>query len=115
MSSTPLDQNPENLLPALRDLKREVFSRPVTEAIKRSDAATREAFVAQRTELTESILRLETAQLSDIRKQLEAHGQSLEEGIAELTTSLKELEQAAQWAQGLGKVLSLVSKVIPVV
>lgn len=113
MNEVPNVQNPEDLLAALRELKQKVFSPELSASLKKESQEVRAEFVVERLRLTDTILRLETAQLSEIREQLEEQGEALNEGIKELTVSLGKMEQAAQWAQGLGKVLSIVSKVIP--
>jgi hypothetical protein len=113
MSTNPTIENPDDILPALRALKEQLFSREATAEIKKCSEETRKAFVAERMRLTETILDLETAQLSEIRQDLEEQGEALNEGITELTTSLKKLEKAAQWAQSLSSVLSVVSKIVP--
>ncbi len=106
--------SPEELLTALRALKRQLFSDDVVAAIKQRSAEERTAFVDRRMELSAAITRLETAQVKAIRERVEALGVELTAGIDELTGSLKEIEKAAQWSQGLGRVLSSVGKIVAI-
>ncbi|MCP4655513.1 MAG: hypothetical protein GY856_08855 [bacterium] len=106
--------SPEELLDALRALKRQLFSNDVVAAIKQQSSEERTAFVDRRMELSTAITRLETAQVRAVRVRVEELGVELNAGIDGLSESLKEIEKAAQWSQGLGRVLSSVGKIVAI-
>lgn len=107
--------NPQDVLTDLLKLRDKLFSPSVTEVLRKRSKDEKAAFVTQRMKLSEEILRLEAAQLSTLRQALERHGADLNRGTLELTESLEDVEEAARWAQGIGSLLSVVSRIVPVV
>lgn len=102
--------SPESLEGLLK-IRDRLFDRDVVEGLRQCGQAERELFVAHRMKLCEEILRLETAQLSTLRQALEVHGAELSRSTQGLTESLSEMEESARWAEGIGKLLSVVSVV----
>lgn len=115
MTDTHQHHQTDELLTSLRQLHSELSSAKVRDAVRQLSSEERSEFVARRLELSEAILRLESAQLAEIRRELEHHGEALEQGVTELSESLADLEAKAQWAQGMGKLLSMVAKIAPVI
>ena len=114
MTQPILVESPEDLLPALRALHEKTLGPEAQEAVRTLGPEERKAFVTERMRLAAAILHLETAALSELRQELEKNSAGLNQGIVELTQSLSELERASQWAQGLGKVVSTLSMILPV-
>src|SRR5688500_13321210 len=88
-------------LAPLRLLENQLFSSEVVEQAKQLPDDEKQAFASGRIHLTTLITELNTAQLADIRQQLEAEGPALQEGVDALNSSLARLENVNSWAQAL--------------
>ena len=105
--------SPEEVLAGLRALKERLFSAEIVDQVKKLDEDARSDFVSRRLELSEAVTRLQTEQVQNIRDRLQMLGGELTEGITSVTESLKKIEKAAQWAQGLSSLLGSVARIVP--
>ena len=112
-TSQPASSDLANLLAQLRLLENQLYSSEVVEQAKQLPADEKQAFASGRIHLTTIITELNTAQLADIRQQLEAEGPALQEGLDALNSSLARLENADSWAQALNGVIGLLGRIVP--
>ena len=113
-----MDTSPEatrrQSLDQLRRIKEGLFQPQINDGIRALEPKQRQEFVNRRLQLTEAILRLETAQLSEIRQAIEDHSEDLSGDVLELAEALADRTQAARWSAGLGRLLSIIAKIVPV-
>jgi exonuclease VII small subunit len=105
---------PAELLAQLRLLQNQLFSSEVVDQVKQLPAAAdKQEFVDARARLGTAITRLETAELADIRQQLEQASGALRQGIDDLERSLARLQQVNAWAGAINGVLGIVTQIVP--
>ncbi len=105
---------PAELLAQLRMLQNQLFSTEVVDQVKQLPAqADKQDFVDARARLGTQITLLETAQLADIRQQLEQASGELQQGIDDLGRSLERLENVNAWAGAINGILGIVTQIVP--
>jgi DNA-binding transcriptional MerR regulator len=110
----PAPMTPAELLAQLRLLQNQLFSTEVVDQVKQLPAqADKQDFVDARARLGTQITRLETAQLAEIRQQLEQASGALQQGIDDLGRSLARLENVNAWAGAINGVLGIVAQIVP--
>ena len=109
----PPPPSASELLAQLRLLENQLFSAEVVAEVKQLDAAQQQEFAAARIHLTTLITQLSTAQLADIRQQLEAQGPALQKGIDNLNNEMARLEDVTAWAGALNNVIGLIGQIVP--
>lgn len=112
-TSQPAPTDLATLLAQLRLLENQLFSSEVVAQAKQLPDDEKQAFASGRIHLTTLITELGTAQLADIRGQLEAEGPALQQGIDDLNGSLARLESVNTWAQALNGVIGMLGKIVP--
>jgi hypothetical protein len=106
------------LLKRLEALESQLYSQEVEEAVKaalKDQPDQQSAFVQARLGLTATILKLKASQLSEIREDLQAKANELNQGIDELAGACGRLEAAVTWTQALNGVISAVGKIVSLV
>jgi len=103
------------LLKRLEALESQLYSQEVEEAVKaalKDQPYQQSAFVQARLGLTATILKLKASQLSEIREDLQAKANELNQGIDELAGACGRLEAAVTWTQALNGVISAVGEIV---
>lgn len=112
--NTTYQPTPEETLRSLRQLRDRLYAEDVTATMAAKSVEERAVFKEQRQQLTGAVAQLELARLSTIRQQLEELGGELVVALDGLTKDLQGLEKTARIAQGLGSVLSTLTRIAPV-
>jgi hypothetical protein len=111
--SQPASTDLTTLLVELRLLENQLFSSEVVAQARQLPDDEKQAFASGRIHLTTLITELNTAQIADVREQLDAVGPELQQGVDDLNSSLARLENVNTWAQALNGVIGLLGKIVP--
>jgi hypothetical protein len=109
----PPPPSASELLAQLRLLENQLYSAEVVAEVKQLDASQQQEFAAARIHLTTVITQLSTAQLADIRQQLEAEGPALQQGIDNLNNEIARMENVTAWAGAVNDVIGLIGQFVP--
>jgi phosphatidylinositol kinase/protein kinase (PI-3 family) len=111
MADTPMTKT--DLLASLREVESKLYSSEVVQEVKKQPQEQQMAFASARLHFTATISKLNAALMRDIRTQLQARAETLQEGVDSLSKSLSELEGATKWAKAINGVLGVIDQFVP--
>ncbi len=106
---------PQTLLAQLTMVQNQLNDPETVARVAQLAQTDRQAFVDARGRLGSEITRLQTAQLEELRLQLEQQSAALQQGLDDLTLALGRLESANAWAGAINGVLGLLGQIVAVV
>jgi hypothetical protein len=105
----------KQLLGELREVRRKLELPRVERAVKLLPIGERQRFVEGRIGLDNTITRLQTALVRDIRERLDAEEPVLRSGIEALRDSLSDIQKVGEWPVRIAKVLDAVGRIVGLV
>jgi len=96
----------------LRGIEVQLYARKTEKAVAKLGFSEKMDFFRERAAFSALILALNAQLMRDIGENLQAEARSLKQGMDNISTSLKKLEGAAQWAKAINTTVTSIGKVV---
>jgi hypothetical protein len=113
MTAAAKDMANSGAMQQLWALEEKLYSDGVVSQVEQLPDDQKQAFVSARLAFTSALDQLGSEQIEAIGQQLAQQSSQLAAGIADLTASLGQLDQAATWAGKLNGLLELLDQIAP--